>query len=138
MHRLILFALLLCFIPAARGNDCCYAPGYVTPSYSYHTAGWWRGRYYPAGYYRWTGFAWHLRDYGLFAGYSPAQVIVLQGSGAIPASGPPVGAPATPQTPPASAPPLVGGAGFTKEETDALKEFLRGLKTPPPMPPADK
>lgn len=66
--------LLLWPLPVHAGGYCgtsycapvyaSYAPVYSTPCYSYHCAGWWHGRYYPAGNYAWLNGCWDLQGYG--------------------------------------------------------------------------
>ena len=57
-------AALLSFVQSAKGSSCGDA------GFSYHKAGYWQGRFFPAGHYRWTGSAWELRGRGVHAGFA--------------------------------------------------------------------
>jgi hypothetical protein len=44
--------------------------GHADYSYSYHNAGWWHGKWYPAGYYYYhPGGYWYMKGYGAHYGY---------------------------------------------------------------------
>jgi hypothetical protein len=47
-----------------------YSYGHADYSYTYHAAGWWHGKWYPAGYYYYhPGGYWYMKGYGAHYGY---------------------------------------------------------------------
>jgi hypothetical protein len=118
----LFLTLLLVLTPAPPAGAECYghgysygsyyAPSYYAPGYGYnlydgyyhyHEPGYWHGRWYPGGYYRWAGYAWYRQGYGYDYGieYPIAPIAVLAPSVAVvPAYG--VGTAAVQQAVPAT------------------------------------
>lgn len=83
MKKAVLALLVLVCGVYELPASSCYIPSYSYGySYEYHRAGWWRGRWYPAGYYYWANGAWYLKGYGYHYGlsydpyYYPKPVVI--------------------------------------------------------------
>jgi hypothetical protein len=67
------------FVPTVEAQ--CYSTGYSAGyanyghagySYTYYPAGYWNGRYFPAGHYAWINGTWYRQGYGYEYGYLAA------------------------------------------------------------------
>lgn len=102
----------------------CGSASYA-PSYSYHAAGWWQGRWFPAGYYLFQNGAWHRQGYGVEYGltYDPYAGQHCQTAPAF------VAVPSYP--PPATGYAPAGyGQQFSPEQLLALAKLLSAYPTP--------
>lgn len=69
LAALVLVVLCLGFAAAPAAADGCYASNY---HYTYYAAGYYYGRYYPAGNYAWINGHWYRQGYGIEYGHVPA------------------------------------------------------------------
>ena len=73
MRPLLVAILVLACATNAKSGDYCYRSRNIyhadTYSYSYHAAGWYQNRWFPAGNYAWINGHWHLQGYGIHYGY---------------------------------------------------------------------